>query len=90
MDPEVTAEDQKLLTRRYTEQAVDFIRRNRNKPFFVYLAHAMVHVPLFCSADFEGKTGSRTFRGCHGRSRLVCGPDFADHPSTGTGEANLR
>jgi arylsulfatase A-like enzyme len=61
VDPEVTAEDQKLLTRRYTEQAVDFIRRNRNKPFFVYLAHAMVHVPLFCSADFEGKTGRGLF-----------------------------
>ena len=56
IDSDVTAEDQKYLTRRYTERAVDFIRRHKDRPFFLYVAHAMVHVPLFCSPEFEGKT----------------------------------
>jgi arylsulfatase A-like enzyme len=48
--------DQDTLTKRYTEKAVEFIKANRSKPFFVYLAHSMVHVPLFASKDFRGKS----------------------------------
>ena len=48
--------DQNTLTKRYTEKTVEFIRANRSKPFFVYLAHNMVHVPLFASDDFRGKS----------------------------------
>ena len=44
--------DQSLLTRKYTERAVDFIRENRDKPFFLHLCHAMPHKPLAASADF--------------------------------------
>ena len=44
--------DQSLLTRKYTERAVDFIRKNRDKPFFLHLCHAMPHKPLAASADF--------------------------------------
>ena len=54
---EVTPEDQKNLTRWYTEHAVDFIHRHQDKPFLVYLPHSMPHVPLFCSPEFEGKSG---------------------------------
>ena len=54
--------DQYTLTKRYTEEAVTFIRKNREKPFFLYLAHSMVHVPLFASKDFEG----RSRRGLYG------------------------
>lgn len=61
VDAEVGPEDQKLLTRRFTERAVDFIKRNKDRPFFLYLAHPMVHVPLFCSPEFEGKTGKGLF-----------------------------
>jgi len=43
--------DQTTLTARYTEEAEKFIRRNRDRPFFLYLAHTMVHVPLFVSDD---------------------------------------
>jgi arylsulfatase A-like enzyme len=50
--------DQKLLTRRYTNRAVDFIRENAQKPFFLYLAHSMPHVPLFVSDRFEGRSGT--------------------------------
>jgi arylsulfatase len=51
-----TLTDQSLLTTRYTEKAVDFIDRNNEKPFFLYLAHSMPHVPLFVSDKFKGKS----------------------------------
>ncbi|MGJ8653732.1 MAG: sulfatase family protein [Opitutaceae bacterium] len=48
--------DQAQLTRRYTEQAQAIIRKNKDQPFFLYLAHAMPHVPLYVSERFEGKS----------------------------------
>jgi len=48
--------DQTTLTRRYTHEALEFINRNKNKPFFLYLAHTMPHVPLFASPEFKGKS----------------------------------
>jgi len=49
---------QEVITQRYTKESINFIRRSvkKNKPFFVYLAHSMPHVPLFRSTDFEGKS----------------------------------
>jgi arylsulfatase A-like enzyme len=49
--------DQSQLTTMYTERAVRFIERNREKPFFLYVAHAMPHVPLFVSDKYTGKSG---------------------------------
>lgn len=51
-----TLEDQHLLTTWYTERALDFIKRNKETPFFLYLAHSMPHVPLFVSDKFKGKS----------------------------------
>ncbi len=51
-----TNPDQTQFTTRFTERSVNFIRKNRNKPFFVYLAHPMPHVPLFVSEKFKGKS----------------------------------
>lgn len=48
--------DQRKLTRDYTERAVKFIGDNRSKPFFLYLAHSMPHVPLFVSQKFNDAT----------------------------------
>lgn len=48
--------DQTYITKRYTEDAKDFISRNKEKPFFLYLAHAMPHIPLFVSERFRGKS----------------------------------
>lgn len=48
--------DQRKLTAAYTERAVKFIERNRDRPFFLYLPHAMPHVPLFVSEKFDGKS----------------------------------
>lgn len=45
--------EQEDLTRRYTEEAVGFMRKHRHEPFFLYLAHGMPHVPLFASAAFK-------------------------------------
>jgi arylsulfatase A len=47
---------QETLTERYTEEAIRFIKANRNRPFFLYLAHTMPHVPLSVSARFAGKS----------------------------------
>jgi uncharacterized sulfatase len=49
---------QATLTRRYTERAVAFIERNRARPFFLYIAHAMPHKPLACSDAFYKKSGA--------------------------------
>jgi arylsulfatase A len=58
IDSDVTSADQETLTTRYTERAVDFIQRNKTKPFFFYLAYAMPHVPLHVSEKFKGKSKS--------------------------------
>ncbi|MDD4108314.1 MAG: sulfatase [Prolixibacteraceae bacterium] len=55
-DPEVTPEDQSRFTTSFTERTIDFIHRNRENPFFVYLAHPMPHVPLYVSDKFKGKS----------------------------------
>ncbi len=49
-----TEPDQRLLTQRYTEESVRFIRNHIDHPFFLYLSHTMPHIPLFASDDFEG------------------------------------
>jgi arylsulfatase A-like enzyme len=54
--------DQTKLTRTYTELALDFIEREKDGPFFLYIPHAMPHVPLFRSEEFAG----RSFRGLYG------------------------
>jgi len=48
--------DQSRFTTEFTERAVDFIKQNRENPFFMYLAHPMAHVPLFVSDKFKGKS----------------------------------
>lgn len=60
--------DQSTLTKRYTDEAVAFIRgQTKNeepgttKPFFLYLAHTFPHVPLFASPDYKGKSRGGIF-----------------------------
>ncbi|MFT7301715.1 MAG: arylsulfatase A [Akkermansiaceae bacterium] len=47
---------QEPITRRYTEEAVSFIKQNSHKPFFLYLPHTSVHLPLFPGNEFAGKS----------------------------------
>jgi arylsulfatase A len=48
--------DQRKLTRLYTDRAIDFIERNQEQPFFVYLPFAMPHLPLHPGEDFAGES----------------------------------
>ena len=48
--------NQDLLTQHYAEEAVRFIERSKDKPFFLYVAHSMPHVPIHCSDRFRGKS----------------------------------
>jgi arylsulfatase A-like enzyme len=54
--------NQATLTRRYTDEATGYIRANKDRPFFLYLAHSMPHVPLFRSTEFA----DRSPRGLYG------------------------
>lgn len=53
---------QTTLTRRYTDEAIAFVRAHQDQPFFLYLAHSMPHMPLFRSDEFAG----RSQRGLYG------------------------
>src|SRR5205814_3217143 len=48
--------DQSQLTTWYTQRATQFIAKNKDRPFFVYVAHTMPHVPLHVSDKFKGKS----------------------------------
>ncbi len=54
--------DQTTITKRYTEEAVSFIKQNKDNPFFLYFPHSMVHTPLFASEKFLN-TSPRGFYG---------------------------
>ena len=54
--PAVTSKEQCQLTTWYTEHAVKFIEKNKNRPFFLYVPHNMPHVPLHVSDKFKGKS----------------------------------
>lgn len=54
--------DQYTITRRYTEEAVRIIKANQQKPFFIFLAHNLPHVPLFTSKEFH----DTSLRGLYG------------------------
>ena len=55
-NPIKVLEDQSNLTKELTLKSVEFIEKNKDNPFFLYLAHPQPHVPLFASADFKGKS----------------------------------
>ncbi len=50
-----------LLTQQYTTRALDFIERNQSKPFLLYLAHGMPHIPTYATAAFAGASGKGSF-----------------------------
>ena len=52
-----TTDDMGSLTERYTDEAIGFLRRQRKgEPFFLYLAHTMLHVVIGASPEFVGTT----------------------------------
>jgi arylsulfatase len=56
-----TLEDQSKITQELTDHALSFIERNKKKPFFLYLPHHMVHVPLGVDKKFKGKSKQGMF-----------------------------
>lgn len=54
-------EDQAMLTQWATDAALRFISKNKDKPFFLYMPYSMVHVPIFASDRFLGKSGAGLF-----------------------------
>ena len=48
--------DQTALTKRYTDEAIDFIEEQKDGPFFLYLAHTFPHIPLYSSDEQSGKS----------------------------------
>jgi len=53
--------DQRFITKTYTEEAIQYIQANKEKPFFLYLAHNLPHVPLFASPEFTQNSQSGTY-----------------------------
>jgi len=60
-NPDVQPKDQQKMTREFTERAVEFIKSHADQPFFLYLPHSMVHVPLYVGERFRGKSGKGIF-----------------------------
>ncbi|NBV48299.1 MAG: hypothetical protein EBR95_04450 [Verrucomicrobia bacterium] len=54
-------EGQRRLVEIYTKEAVDFISRNKDKPFYLYYAHNAVHTPIYPGAAFAGKSQNGRF-----------------------------
>src|SRR5689334_870023 len=50
--------DQSQFTRRLTDRAVQFIERNKDRPFLLYVPYIMPHVPIFVSEKFRGQSGA--------------------------------
>ncbi len=61
VNPSIQPDDQRQMTRQFTQRSVAFIKDNADKPFFLYLPHPMVHVPLYASDAFDGKSGHGIF-----------------------------
>jgi arylsulfatase A-like enzyme len=55
--------DQRGITERYTDEALQFINKNKDNPFFLYLAHMYVHVPLFVPKQFLEKSNNGAYGG---------------------------
>ena len=56
-----STDDMGSLTNLYTEEAIAFIKNNKEKPFFLYLAHSMPHVKIGVSSQFKGKSAGELY-----------------------------
>ena len=54
-------EGQRRVTREYTQEALKFISEHKHEPFFLYMPHTAMHVPLFPHEDFKGKSGNGAY-----------------------------
>jgi arylsulfatase A len=56
--------DQRSLTERYTEKSIEFIKNSTDNPFFLYLAHMHVHLPLYAPEHFVKKSRNGDYGAC--------------------------
>lgn len=56
--------DQRDLTQRYVEECVSFINKNADRPFFLYLAHMHVHLPLYAPDEFVTRSANGDYGAC--------------------------
>lgn len=61
IDSILDLDDQANLTTLYTENAIQFIDKHKDEPFFLYIPHSMVHVPIAVSEKFKGKSKNGLF-----------------------------
>lgn len=54
-------EGQRRVTREYTQEAVKFIASHQDQPFFLYLPHTAMHIPLFPHEEFRGKSSNGVY-----------------------------
>jgi arylsulfatase A len=54
--------DQRTITRRYTDKAIEFVTANKAKPFFLYLPHSMPHIPLFVPEDVHDPDPANAYK----------------------------
>ena len=58
---QLSDEEQSRIVERYTDEALGFIRNNKDKPFLLYLPHTAVHTPIYPGAAFAGKSANGRF-----------------------------
>ncbi|HEC03735.1 MAG TPA: arylsulfatase, partial [Phycisphaerales bacterium] len=80
---------QTTLTERYTDEAVKFIHKNKDKPFFLYMPHTMPHVPLFVSDEFYVKDVFKAYKATIEQVDDSVGQVFAALKKAGVDENTL-
>ena len=53
--------DQRSLTGRYVAEALSFLRDAKDDPFFLYLAHMYVHLPIYVQPEFLDRSRNGTY-----------------------------
>lgn len=77
------------ITQDFTREALDFIHRHREKPFFLYLAHSMPHIPLGASERFKGKSAGGPYGDAIEEIDWSCGEIFKTLHELGLAESTL-
>lgn len=90
-DEEVIQEqpDQAAVTERYAEEAVRFIRSHSHEPFFLYLAHMHVHLPLYAAERFMKQSDNGRYGACVEAIDWVAGVLFDELKRQGLDEKTL-
>ncbi len=81
--------DQNTITKRYAQEAVRFIEANKERPFFIYLPHAMPHNPVHSSDAFRGKSANKGYGDCVEEIDFTTGQILASLKQNGIDDKTL-